>query len=194
MKMTSQEAFVETLRVNGVKVAFGIVGSAFMPGLDVFERAGIRFVDVAHEQGAAHMADTADEFAAWNGPLLDDPRTERALILCDLAEVSYLQGHHQDAQDTVARVLALDLSREEAFDAAALLVGAFAIFHGYAHGTELPAAANPLAYSIGFVVTTGLLHLAGIAFGLLAKWPAGCIIVRAGGALISAVGVSFLVA
>ena len=57
MKMTSQEAFVETLRAQGVKVAFGIVGSAFMPGLDVFERAGIRFVDVAHEQGAAHMAD-----------------------------------------------------------------------------------------------------------------------------------------
>jgi len=57
MEMTSQEAFVESLRIQGVKVAFGIVGSAFMPGLDVFERAGIRFVDVAHEQGAAHMAD-----------------------------------------------------------------------------------------------------------------------------------------
>jgi sulfoacetaldehyde acetyltransferase len=73
--MTSQEAFVETLRVNGVKVAFGIVGSAFMPGLDVFERAGIRFVDVAHEQGAAHMADgytrATGEMAvciAQNGP------------------------------------------------------------------------------------------------------------------------------
>jgi sulfoacetaldehyde acetyltransferase len=57
MEMTSHEAFVETLRVNGVKVTFGIVGSAFMPGLDVFKAAGIRFVDVAHEQGAAHMAD-----------------------------------------------------------------------------------------------------------------------------------------
>jgi sulfoacetaldehyde acetyltransferase len=57
MEMTSQEAFVEALRVQGVKYAFGIVGSAFMPGLDVFERGGIRFVDVAHEQGAAHMAD-----------------------------------------------------------------------------------------------------------------------------------------
>ena len=75
MEMTSQEAFVETLRVNGVKLAFGIVGSAFMPGLDVFERAGIRFVDVAHEQGAAHMADgysrAGGEMAvciAQNGP------------------------------------------------------------------------------------------------------------------------------
>jgi len=75
MKMTSQEAFVEVLRVQGVKVAFGIVGSAFMPGLDVFGRAGIRFVDVAHEQGAAHMADgytrASGEMAvciAQNGP------------------------------------------------------------------------------------------------------------------------------
>ena len=57
MEMTSHEAFVEALRIQGVKYAFGIVGSAFMPGLDVFERGGIRFVDVAHEQGAAHMAD-----------------------------------------------------------------------------------------------------------------------------------------
>jgi len=75
MEMTSQEAFVETLRMNGVKVAFGIVGSAFMPGLDVFEAAGIRFVDVAHEQGGAHMADgysrSGGEIAvciAQNGP------------------------------------------------------------------------------------------------------------------------------
>lgn len=75
MKMTSQEAFVETLRTQGVKVAFGIVGSAFMPGLDVFERGGIRFVDVAHEQGGAHMADgftrASGEIAvciAQNGP------------------------------------------------------------------------------------------------------------------------------
>jgi len=55
--MTSQEAFAETLRSQGVRVVFGIVGSAFMPGLDLLPRAGIRFVDVAHEQGAGHMAD-----------------------------------------------------------------------------------------------------------------------------------------
>jgi sulfoacetaldehyde acetyltransferase len=57
MKMTSQEAFVETLRTQGVTVVFGIVGSAFMPSLDLLAKAGIRFVDVAHEQGAVHMAD-----------------------------------------------------------------------------------------------------------------------------------------
>lgn len=75
---------------------------------------------------------------------------------------------------------------------AAVIVGAFAIFHGHAHGTELPNAANPLAYSIGFVVSTGLLHLSGIAFGLLVRWPAGKIVVQAGGGLIALAGVGFL--
>jgi urease accessory protein len=54
---------------------------------------------------------------------------------------------------------------------AAVLVGAFAIFHGYAHGAELPPGADAVAYSVGFVVATGLLHLTGIAFGLVARWP-----------------------
>lgn len=75
---------------------------------------------------------------------------------------------------------------------AAVIVGAFAIFHGHAHGTELPNAANPLAYSIGFVLATGLLHLSGIAFGLLVRWPAGKVAVQAGGGLIALAGVGFL--
>jgi urease accessory protein len=75
---------------------------------------------------------------------------------------------------------------------AAVIVGAFAIFHGHAHGTELPSAANPLAYSLGFVIATGLLHLCGIAFGALAHWPAGKVAVRAGGGLIALGGVAFL--
>lgn len=75
---------------------------------------------------------------------------------------------------------------------AAAVVGAFAIFHGHAHGTELPTAANPLAYSLGFVVATGLLHISGISFGLLARWPAGTVAVRAGGGVIALAGVGFL--
>jgi urease accessory protein len=75
---------------------------------------------------------------------------------------------------------------------AALIVGVFAIFHCYAHGVELPAAANPFAYGVGFVIATGCLHLVGIAFGLLARWPAGVYAVRAGGAVISLVGFAFL--
>ena len=57
MKMTSSEAFVETLVAEDVKVAFGIVGSAFMDPLDLFPEAGIRFISVAHEQAACHAAD-----------------------------------------------------------------------------------------------------------------------------------------
>src|SRR6478609_10531591 len=56
-KMTPSEAFVETLVANGVRDVFGIVGSAYMDALDLFPAAGIRFVSVAHEQGAGHMAD-----------------------------------------------------------------------------------------------------------------------------------------
>src|SRR6185295_5223324 len=51
------EAFVETLVAQGVTDIFGIVGSAYMDALDIFPAAGIRFIPVAHEQGAAHMAD-----------------------------------------------------------------------------------------------------------------------------------------
>ncbi|WP_428525563.1 HupE/UreJ family protein [Roseibium sp.] len=74
----------------------------------------------------------------------------------------------------------------------AVLVGLFAIFHGYAHGTELPASANVFAYAIGFVLATGMLHMIGIAFGLLVKWPAGRIAVRSAGGVISLAGVAFL--
>src|SRR5215468_7805777 len=57
--------------------------------------------------------------------------------------------------------------------AAAVLVGFFAIFHGHAHGTELPPDQNGVLYSIGFVVATGFLHLTGIAIGLIHRWQAG---------------------
>jgi urease accessory protein len=70
----------------------------------------------------------------------------------------------------------------------ASLVGLFAVFHGHAHGTELPASANALAYGIGFVVSTGLLHLAGILIGLLVRWPAGALAVRACGAVVAVIG------
>lgn len=75
---------------------------------------------------------------------------------------------------------------------AAVIVGIFAIFHGYAHGAELPEAANAMTFAIGFVISTGLLHLGGIAFGLLTKWPLGRIGVRAGGVAIMLTGFGFL--
>ena len=56
-RMTPSEALVETMAANGVTEVFGIVGSAYMDALDIFPAAGIRFVPVAHEQGAIRMAD-----------------------------------------------------------------------------------------------------------------------------------------
>jgi len=75
---------------------------------------------------------------------------------------------------------------------AAVLVGAFAIFHGHAHGTELPIGADAIAFSMGFVIATGMLHLCGIAFGALSRWPAGRIAVRIAGGVIALIGVAYL--
>jgi len=75
---------------------------------------------------------------------------------------------------------------------AALIVGTFAIFHGHAHGAEMPKAANAPTYACGFVIATGLLHLCGIAFGLLVRWSWGKRLVRAGGVAIALVGFGFL--
>jgi urease accessory protein len=75
---------------------------------------------------------------------------------------------------------------------AAVLVGAFAIFHGHAHGAELPIGADAVAYSIGFVVATGTLHLTGIALGTLSHWPAGRLAVRTVGGIIALIGVAYL--
>src|SRR5215831_2402929 len=66
-KMTPSEAFVETLVAHGVKDVFGIVGSAYMDALDLFALAGIRFISVAHEQGAGHMADGYSRVSGRHG-------------------------------------------------------------------------------------------------------------------------------
>ena len=74
---------------------------------------------------------------------------------------------------------------------AAVLVGFFAIFHGHAHGTELPAGASGVLYSIGFVIATGLLHATGIGIGLIHRWPAGQKVLRVAGALVALAGLVF---
>jgi urease accessory protein len=75
---------------------------------------------------------------------------------------------------------------------AALLVGLFAIFHGHAHGTELPPDENGVLYSIGFVIATGLLHLTGVGIGVIHRWKLGQMTLRLGGVGVTIVGASFL--
>lgn len=72
--------------------------------------------------------------------------------------------------------------------AAAVVVGALALFHGYAHGSEMPAMASPFAYGFGFVVATTLLHGIGLlgAFG----WRASSALMRATGSAIAAAGLA----
>jgi urease accessory protein len=76
--------------------------------------------------------------------------------------------------------------------AATLVVASFAVFHGYAHGKELPSAADPFGYSVGFVLVTGLLHVAGICLGALRDWRGGVVAIRGLGAVIAVLGAGYL--
>lgn len=73
---------------------------------------------------------------------------------------------------------------------AAALVGFFAIFHGHAHGGELPAGVGAASYTAGFVLATGLLHAAGLAVGALLTGRVAA--VRFGGAAVALAGVALL--
>lgn len=75
---------------------------------------------------------------------------------------------------------------------ACLIVAAFGMFHGYAHGLELPLSADPIGYTAGFVLSTGLLHLSGIALGLLKSSAAGMLALRGAGGAIAAAGLVFV--
>ena len=74
----------------------------------------------------------------------------------------------------------------------ATLVGVFGLFHGHAHGTELPPGQSGLLYSIGFVVATGTLHGCGIAIGVIHRWTTGRKLLRIAGVAIALGGAYFL--
>jgi urease accessory protein len=75
---------------------------------------------------------------------------------------------------------------------AAAMVAFFAVFHGHAHGAELPAGQSGLTYSIGFVIATGCLHATGIAVGVIHRWGWGRTALRLAGAAVAAAGIFFL--
>jgi len=76
--------------------------------------------------------------------------------------------------------------------AAAALVGFFALFHGHAHGTELPVGESALLYSLGFVLATGGLHATGIGIGLVHRWGWGRVALRVTGAAVALAGCAFV--
>lgn len=87
---------------------------------------------------------------------------------------------------------AVALEIRPALVVAGLLVGLFAIFHGHAHGTDLPPGESALLYSMGFVMATGCLHAVGIGIGTIHRWPLGRRILRAAGTAVATGGLFFL--
>jgi urease accessory protein len=72
-------------------------------------------------------------------------------------------------------------------------VGFFAVFHGYAHGAEMPQTAEPVQYALGFLTGTALIHIAGLVIGDIAKrYQTGTAVLRFGGGLIAVTGILFL--
>lgn len=72
-------------------------------------------------------------------------------------------------------------------------VGFFAVFHGYAHGTEMPEAAQPVLYALGFLTGTIVIHVAGVIIGDISRhYKKGATILRFGGGFIALIGVLFV--
>jgi len=79
--------------------------------------------------------------------------------------------------------------------AAIALVGFFAVFHGYAHGAEMPAGLSGTSYAMGFLCATAMLHAMGVAVGLLVGWERGTLsrrLVQAGGGAMALFGLASL--
>jgi urease accessory protein len=108
------------------------------------------------------------------------------------AGVSLPQVEGMVALSVLALGCAVGSSVRLAWHWAVPLVAAFALFHGHAHGTEMPAFATPWQYFIGIAVATAMLHALGVvAASALKKHPA---LVRAGGAAIGVAGSWLLLA
>ena len=71
------------------------------------------------------------------------------------------------ALSVLALGLAIALDKKMPMFLAMIFVGFFALFHGHAHGTEMPVMAKPVMYALGFVIGTACIHIAGVMIGLL---------------------------
>lgn len=97
------------------------------------------------------------------------------------------------ALSVVALGIALAADKHMAMIWAMLFVGFFAVFHGHAHGTEMPLIADPVLYGMGFVLGTAIIHLTGVLVGLgSARLKNGGILLRLLGAGIAGVGICML--
>jgi urease accessory protein len=97
------------------------------------------------------------------------------------------------AISVLALGLAIAADRQLPISLAMTAVGFFAIFHGYAHGAEMPTVANPVTYALGFMSGTAALHITGVIIGDISQhYSAGRLMLRVSGAAIAAFGAYFL--
>ena len=97
------------------------------------------------------------------------------------------------AISVLALGLAIAADKRLPLSVAMTAVGFFAIFHGYAHGAEMPTVANGVTYALGFMTGTAVLHVAGVIIGDISQhYSAGKVMLRVGGAAIAALGAWFL--
>ncbi len=97
------------------------------------------------------------------------------------------------ALSLIALGIAIAAEQKLSMRIALFFVALFAVFHGYAHGAEMPQTARPILYAIGFLTGTALIHVVGVVIGDIAgHYQAGNAILRIGGGLIAVAGVFFL--
>ncbi|NNF65713.1 MAG: HupE/UreJ family protein [Acidimicrobiia bacterium] len=90
--------------------------------------------------------------------------------------------------------IVIAVERNLAIGVAMVIVGVFAMFHGYAHGAEIPTVARPLLYAFGFLTGTALIHLTGVVIGDISKrYRTGRMVLRLGGLVIATLGFGFVV-
>lgn len=91
--------------------------------------------------------------------------------------------------------LAIAADRRVPVALAMAAVALFAIFHGYAHGAEMPTVAEPVRYAAGFLTGTAALHVLGVIVGDISQhYARGKVLLRYAGGAIAGVGAWFLVA
>ena len=98
------------------------------------------------------------------------------------------------ALSVLALGVAIALEKKLSSLLAMVFVGFFAIFHGHAHGTEMPSLSKPLFYACGFVLGTAGIHIAGVLVGIVAeRLKDGSQLLRYAGAGIAGIGFHLIV-
>ncbi|HXH65442.1 MAG TPA: HupE/UreJ family protein [Mariprofundaceae bacterium] len=96
------------------------------------------------------------------------------------------------AASLVALGMLITLEARPGLAPAASLVAVFGLFHGYAHGAEMPFAASPLDYAAGFLLATAMLHVIGVALGAMTLGQASRIVPRLAGLAVALPGLVLL--